>query len=118
MTLAELEHHEQVALLALLGLMARLDGQVSGDEVELLNRILGELGPDAFEKAAHEAAQLPDAEAILLSAGLVTRQEAREVLFELLFDMATRESIVEREAVVLDWLTETWQLPPRSGDSG
>lgn len=114
MTLVELEHHEQVALLALLGLMARLDGQVSGDEMDLLNRILSELGSDVFEKAAHEAAQLPDTESILMTAGTVTRPEAREILFELLFDMAVRESIAEREAKVLDWLTETWQLPSRS----
>jgi hypothetical protein len=117
MTLAELEHHEQVALLALLGLMARLDGQVSGDEMELLNRVLLELGKDSFEKAAHEAAQLPDTEAILMTAGTVTRTEAREILFELLFDMAVRESIAEREAKVLDYLTETWQLPSRAGSS-
>ena len=118
MTLAELEHHEQVALLALLGLMARLDGQASGDELELLNRIVGELGQEAFESAAREAAQLPDAEAILMTAGEVTRPEAREVLFELLFDMAVLESIVEREAKVLDWLAETWELPQRAGDKG
>ena len=117
MTLAELEHHEQVALLALLGLMARLDGQVSGDEMELLHRIVSELGQDAFEKTASEAAQLPDTESILLTAGSVTRAEAREILFELLFDMAVRESIAEREAKVLDWLAETWQLPSRSGGS-
>jgi hypothetical protein len=118
MTLAELEHHEQVALLALLGLMARLDGQASGDELELLNRIMGELGRDAFEGAAREAAQLPDSEAILMTAGDVTRPEAREVLYELLFDMAVKESIVEREAKVLDWLAETWELPQRVGENG
>jgi hypothetical protein len=117
MTLAELEHHEQVALLALLGLMARLDGQASGDEVELLNRIMTELGRDAFENAAREAAQLPDGEAILMTAGEVTRPEAREVLFELLFEMAVKESIVEREAKVLDFLAETWELPQRAGAS-
>ena len=117
MTLAELEHHEKVALLAQLGLMARLDGQVSGDEMALLNRILLELGQESFEKAAHEAAQLPDTEAILMTAGTVTRPEVREILFELLFDMAVRESIAEREAKVLDYLSETWQLPARAGGS-
>jgi hypothetical protein len=116
MTLTELEHHEQVALLALLGLMARLDGQASGEEVELLNRIMSELGNEAFESAAREAAQLPDGEAILMTAGEVKRPEAREVLFELLFEMAVKESIVEREARVLDFLAETWELPQRAGD--
>ena len=113
MTLAELEHEEVVALLALLGLMARLDGQVSGDEMDLLTRVVSEVGREAFDRAAKEAAQLPDTEAILKTAGKVLRQEAREVLFEVLYEMAMREVIVEREAQLLDWLAETWELPPR-----
>src|SRR4029079_16072899 len=104
MTLAELEHHEKVALLALLGLMARLDGQVSGDEVNLLERVGNEIGTADFESAAREAAELPDNEAIIQAAERVKRQEAREVIYELLFDMAVRESIAERESELLDRL--------------
>lgn len=114
MTLAELEHDEVVALLALLGLMMRLDGQVSGDEMSLLTRVVSELGREAFDRAAKEAADLRDNEAILRTAGNVKRREAREVLFELIYDMAMRESIAEREGQLLDWLAETWELPERS----
>ena len=117
MQLSELEHHEKVALLALLGLMARLDGQVSGDELEVLRRVVSELDPDAFSRASAEARNLPSSEAILQAAGEVTRTEAREIIYELLFEMAMEESIVERERELLDWLTKAWQLPGREGAS-
>ncbi len=111
MTLMELTFDEQVVLLALLGLMARLDGQVSGDEVELLRRVMSELSPDQIEKLAGESARFADADAILAAAGKVTRQEAREVVFELLYDMATRETIADGEMELLQRLARNWGLP-------
>jgi hypothetical protein len=115
MTLAELEHAELVALLATLGLMMRLDGQVSNEEAELLERVASEIGEDGFRRAATEAAQFADAEAILHAAAHVRRAEAREVIFELLYDMAVQESIVAREAELLDKLAALWSLPRRAG---
>ena len=44
MTLQELEHAEQVALLAILGLVGRLDGGVSDEEADLFEQIGSELG--------------------------------------------------------------------------
>ena len=116
MTLEELEPHEQIALMALLGLMARLDGWASDDEQELLRRVGSELGPDGFARAAAEVARLADDDAVLATADGVVRQEAREVLYELLWDMAVKESIVEPEAKLLDRLATTWALPRVTGD--
>jgi hypothetical protein len=118
MTLAELTKPEKVALLALLGLMARLDGQVFDDEINMLKRVASEIGPEDFEQCAAEAARLPDNESILETAKVVTRQDAREVIYELLFDMAVREAIAERESELLDWLAKTWDLPQRTGEAG
>ena len=115
MTLAELEHPEKIALLALLGLMARLDGQVEGDEVELLRRVVSEIGGDDFDRLAREAANLPDADSILATAEQVKRPEAREVIFELLFDMAVREGIADRENELLKRLAKSWGLPEPAG---
>lgn len=112
MTLQELQHDEKVALVALLGLMARLDGSASRDEITLLTRVIAELGEDAYEDVAADAAALDDDE-IRLAARGVRRPEARAVLFELLYDMAIKQSIVEREAQLLDWLRAEWQLPAR-----
>ncbi len=115
MTLEELDHGEKVALVALLGLMARLDGSASRDEITLLTRVIAELGEDAYEDVAADAAALDD-DAIKAAATHITRPEARAVLYELLYDMAIKESIVEREAELLDWLRGEWQLPARGAD--
>jgi hypothetical protein len=115
MIAAELEHRELVTLLATLGLMARLDGDASSEETEFLDQIASEVGEQRFGKAATEAAQFADAEAIVRSAAQVTRAEARELIYSLLFDMAVRESIVAREAELLDKLASIWGLPQRAG---
>jgi FMN phosphatase YigB (HAD superfamily) len=117
MTLAELEHFERVVLLATLGLMMRVDGEVSAEETELLTRIAAEIGDEDFRRARTQAAQFADADAILQGAARVTRVEAREVIFELLYDMAQRDTITPREAEVLDRLASTWALPQRVGVS-
>jgi hypothetical protein len=115
MTLAELEHAERVVLLAMLGLIMRVDGEVSMDETELLESIGSEFGDEDFRKAASQAAQFADAEAILRGAAHVTRVEARELIFELLYEMAQRESFTAREAEVLVRLASSWELTQRVG---
>src|SRR4030095_16983358 len=82
MTLAELERHEQVALLGLLGLMARLDLETSVGGEELLHRVISDLQPDQVQSLVEEAAQFKDAIAILKAAEKVLRPEAREVIYE------------------------------------
>jgi len=118
MTLDELSHPEQVVLLALVGLMARTDGSVSGDELELLEQIADEIGAKRFDAARDEAAALPDGTAILRAAASVDRQEAREVIFELVYGIAVRDTIAVSEAALLNELAALWGLPERVGESG
>jgi hypothetical protein len=118
MTLDELEHHEQVALVALLGLMARLDLQTSPEEIELLEQVGEHMGAEAFLGVAREAAQLPDELAVFAAASDVQRPEAREVIYELLYDMAIHDTIVAEEAHMLDRLADMWGLPQRMGTGG
>ena len=118
MTLDDLSQPEQVVLLALVGLMARMDGSVSQDELELLERIADELGEKRFEAARDAAAALVDNAAILRAASEVERLEAREVIFELVYDIAVRDTIAPSEAVMLNELAALWKLPQRVGESG
>lgn len=118
MTLDDLSQPEQVVLLALVGLMARMDGSVSQEELELLEQIADEIGEERFEAARDAAAALADASSILRSAALVERQEAREVVFELVYGIAVRDTIAESEAALLNELAALWQLPQRVGGAG
>ena len=118
MTLDDLSQPEQVVLLALVGLMARMDGSVSQDELELLEQIADEIGAERFEATRDAAAALADGAAILQAANGVERMEAREVIFELVYGIAIRDTIAESEAALLNELAALWGLPQRVGESG
>jgi hypothetical protein len=118
MTLDDLSQPEQVVLLALVGLMARMDGSVSQDELELLEQIADEIGPERFEATRDAAAALADGAAILQAAASVERMEAREVIFELVYGIAVKDTIAESEAALLNELAGLWGLPQRVGESG
>ncbi|HXK18858.1 MAG TPA: hypothetical protein VNG33_13700 [Polyangiaceae bacterium] len=118
MTLDDLSQPEQVVLLALVGLMARMDGSVSEDEMDLLEQIADEIGEKRFEAARDAAAALADGAAILGAAASVERVEAREIIFELVYSIAVRDTIAESEAALLNELATLWGLPQRVGESG
>jgi hypothetical protein len=118
MTLDDLSQPEQVVLLALVGLMARMDGSVSPEELELLEQIADEIGEQRFEAARDAASALADGAAILQAAKVVERPEAREVIFELVYGIAMRDTIAESEAEMLNELAALWGLPQRVGESG
>jgi DnaJ-domain-containing protein 1 len=113
MTLDDLSQPEQVVLLSLLGLMARMDGSVSQGELDILEQIADELGQERFDAARDAAAALADGAAILDAAAQVERPEAREVIFELVYGIALRDTIAESEAVLLNTLATKWSLPQR-----
>ena len=117
MTLDDLSQPEQVVLLALVGLMARMDGSVSEEEMELLEQIADEIGEKRFEAARDAAAALADGRAILGAAASVERPEAREIIFELVYGIAVRDTIAVSEAALLNELAALWELPQRVGES-
>ncbi len=118
MTLDDLSQPEQVVLLSLVGLMARMDGSVSQDELELLEQIADEIGEKRFEAARDAAAALSDGSAILSAAASIDGLEAREVIFELVYGIAVRDTISQSEAALLNELAKLWGLPQRIGEPG
>ena len=118
MTLDDLSQPEQVVLLALVGLMARMDGSVSQEELELLEQIADEIGEQRFEAARDAAAGLSDGSSILAAAAQIDGTEAREVIFELVYGVAITGTIAESEAQLLNELAKLWSLPQRVGEAG
>lgn len=118
MTLDDLSQPEQVVLLALVGLMARMDGSVSQEELELLEQIADEIGEERFEAARDAAAALADGRGILAAAAQIDRPEAREVVFELVYGVAITGTIADSEAELLNEIAKLWDLPQRVGEAG
>jgi len=109
--LSGLSADEKLALVALLKRFVNEDGEVSEEEVDAIGAVSAALGPDEYRRLVDEAdARLAgDAEmrAFLES---ITRQEARETIYEIAFEAAAGEALQALEADILDWLAEAWAI--------
>lgn len=111
MTLADLEHEEQLTLIGLAQMMIAADRQTSSAEAEQLVEVVDELGREAFEQLTREADELmQDEAAVRYYAERVRRPEAREAIFAVLFSLAVPDTISAEESDLLQWLRELWQL--------
>ena len=102
---------EKLALVALLKRLVSEDGEVSEEEVDAIGSVSTALGADEYRRLVDEAdARLGgDAEmrAFLQS---ITRQEARDTIYEIAFEAAAGEALQALEADILDWLAEAWAI--------
>ena len=110
MDVSGLSESEQTVLLALVGLLARADGRLSETEMSTLEELRRLLTPERFEKIRDEAAALADDEAILNAARAVTRPEARETIFGVLYEMAIPDTIDRTELAILEQVAALWGL--------
>jgi uncharacterized tellurite resistance protein B-like protein len=110
MDVSGLSESEQTVLLALVGLLARADGRLSQTEVSTLDELRRVLDPERFLRIRDEAAALADDEAILNAARAVTRPEAREAIFGMLYEMAIPDTIDPSEVAILERIATLWGL--------
>lgn len=99
------EEHRALAASARELMMA--DARVTAPEVDRVSRFAAELGlTDAQWSAVWDDAVRLDARA---AAAAVTRAEARERIYELLYALAMEGDIVDPEWDLLEWLDEVWR---------
>ena len=110
MDVTALSESEQMVLLALVGLLARADGRLSQTEMTTLDRLRLALTPERFQHIRDEAAALADDAAVLNAAQKVTRPEAREAIFGVLYEMAIPDTIDPSEVALLEQVAALWGL--------
>lgn len=110
MDVSGLSDSEQTVLLALVGLLARADGRLSQTEMSTLEQLRRALTPDRFQKIRDDAAALGDDEAILNAARAVSRPEAREAIFGVLYEMAIPDTLDPSEVAILEQISALWGL--------
>ena len=122
MTISELTHDQQVALIALVEAVALAGGSFSAEEETEIGRIAAELGDDAYRRLLDEAekrfADLKTLKAFLKS---VTDQTTRDVMFDVVLEEALNDvGMSPDKSALLDWLAETWQIEMQveEGDEG
>ena len=113
MKLSDMTASEKQALGTLVRVVVALDGEYSIDESDQMQQAATELGEEEFWDLLRATGRQPHSEAIVKAQTReVERQEARETIYGVLFDIAAAGSIVAQEDQLLDQLAKTWNLKP------
>jgi len=112
MMLTDLNHEQQVALVALIEAVAISGGEVSEDEGKEIAKIAETLGEDSYRSLLDEAeARFADVQALKDFLLTIADKGARGLIFGAALD----ESMVEitfdgADAHLLDWLAKAWDI--------
>ncbi|MBN8609433.1 MAG: TerB family tellurite resistance protein [Deltaproteobacteria bacterium] len=112
MNLSDLTADEKLVLGALIRLMVRADGRFTEEEEQRIQEIGADVGSaEELWRAVSESAQRYTSEAATKTAiPSVTRPEARTMIFDVLFGVATADTIAPGEQAILDSLREAWDI--------
>jgi len=112
MNLSDLTEEEKLVLGALIRLMVRADGRFTEDEEQRIQDIGAEIGsPEELWRAVSDSAQKYTSEASTRHAiPSITRPEAREMMFGVLYGVATADMVAPGEQVILDALRLAWEI--------
>jgi hypothetical protein len=111
MELRDLSHEERLALVALLEVVLESDRAVSDGEVADIDRVVGELGRDEYQRLVLEVdRRFPTEDELKAFLPSITRQDARELIFGTVLDTAIEDSVDPRESEFLDWLATLWNV--------
>lgn len=112
MTLQELTHDEQLALVALSEVTVVSNRTVTDNEVAELDQLVHELGEDLFHDLAELAeARFSDRETLKVFLKGIVRPEARELIYGTALTEALADTMPHEEARFLEWLAAEWSIP-------
>ena len=116
--LKDLNDDERLALVALIEQAVEADRTVSAGEEREVHAIVAAVGKKAYEAAAEESDRRfsEDGEKLWLFLGTITRQEAREQIFETLLETVLADAPRSEETEVLERLSKLWHIKPRIVD--
>jgi hypothetical protein len=119
MELSDLTREERVALAALLELVVESNVTVSEDELKEVKHVVNAVGDVAYAEAADEAAARfrdeADLKAFLPG---IARQEARELIYGAVLEVAIPDAMGAHESAILNWLGKQWGVAVRVQESG
>ena len=120
MELTDLDEDERAALVALLDHVIAADHELTDDEEKRLRSVIEALGPEAYARAVESADEtIEDDEDLRRLLQRITRQEARELIYTTVMDVALADVVMPQEAPLLEWLATAWGIevkpvPPAS----
>jgi uncharacterized tellurite resistance protein B-like protein len=117
--LKDLTDEERLALVALLARVVEADSYVTDPEATRVRSIIAAVGKKAYQEAAEEAdRRFESHEELRRFLPTLTRQEARELIYETLLEAALADAPVRPERELLDWLAHIWNVKTRIVEPG
>jgi hypothetical protein len=114
MELEDLTRDERVALVALLEIVVDSATTLTEGEVDQVREIVAEVGEEAYQDAVAEVdRRLRDEDALKQFLTTITRQDARERIYEAVLEAALPDSLNRRESSLLEWLATEWRVSVR-----
>jgi Tellurite resistance protein TerB len=111
MQLTDLDPDERLALVSLSRVVVRADGAVSPSEGRSIKRIAVELGEATYRELFAQAAELfPDEAQLRPFLATIERQEARNLIFDTILQLAASDEITSEEGSLVAWLEEAWNI--------
>lgn len=119
MDIKELNHNERLALVALIKAVIMPEEHVPIEEVEELQEIVDELGEDTYQSLLTEVEERFSSEDdVRQLLATISRQDARELIYGTIMEMALSESVDRVESEVLAWLADAWKIDVQFDEPG
>ncbi|MEW6270827.1 MAG: hypothetical protein AB1689_16210 [Thermodesulfobacteriota bacterium] len=120
MEIKDLDHDEQLALVALVEFIGESNREITDEELERISRVAAALGPATYRRLAEEVdGRFEDEKALRRFLSGVGRSEARELVYATALEVAMGDTIQKSESDLLDWLAKAWHVDVRiEGSSG
>jgi uncharacterized tellurite resistance protein B-like protein len=111
MQLTDLHPDERLALVALSRAIVRADGKVTPSEGHLVARLAMALGEATYRQAFSQAVEsFGDEAGLKRFLETVHRQDARQLIFDTMLELAVSDELAPEEVPLLRWLEATWQI--------
>ena len=108
MGLESLAEHEQISLAVLIKTLVTADGKVTKDEALELSLVVRYLSPEIFQRA--DTIALNDPESLKRFLSTVERQDARDIIYDALLQLAKADGIQAEETAILNQVAEAWDI--------
>lgn len=107
--ITDLTESEELALLGLLKAVIQVDKKLGPEEHQELTTVANKLGMKRFQKGVEKARDTFKTLAQIKAHALtVERQPARQLIFNVLLEMAKQDELLPEEQNLLGWLAEKW----------
>jgi hypothetical protein len=118
MELRDLNHDQRLALVGLIEATVIADRRVSEEEEDVLAEAIEQLGDEQYRQLATEADERFGSEEELKTyLGSIKDQDARELIFGTVQELAMADVVSGEESPLLEWLAGAWNIETKLDDS-